>query len=355
MTHIDRNAPVMVSGATGYVAGVLVKRLLEEGLTVHAPVRDPDNLEKLKYLKAIADSATGTLRFFKADLLEAGSYIEAMQGCDLVYHTASPFFTKVRDPQKELVTPALEGTRNVLETANQTPSVKRLVLTSSCAAIYGECADLANTPNGVFTEDIWNTTSTLDHNPYAYSKTVAERAAWEIANAQSRWDMVVINPSLVIGPGINPNATSESYNILRRFGDGTMKAGCPRYGIGAVDVREVAEAHFQAGFRPEANGRHILSGHNTNLFEMAQTLQPRFGDRFPLPRRPMPKWLVWLVGPLVDKALTRSSIARNVDVPWIADNTKSQQALCIEYRPLADSMNEFFQQLVDSGQLKPRA
>ncbi|MHA7879147.1 MAG: NAD-dependent epimerase/dehydratase family protein [Saccharospirillum sp.] len=354
MTQIDRSAPVMVTGATGYVAGVLVKKLLENGLTVHAPVRDPDNARKLQHLQALADNSPGTLHLFKADLLEPGSYQKAMQGCELVYHTASPFFTSVEDPQAQLIIPAREGTRNVLQTANETDSVKRVVLTSSCAAIYSDCADLEQTPDGVFTEAIWNTTSSVENNPYAFSKTVAEQTAWDIANGQSRWDLVVINPSLVIGPGINPEATSESYAIVRRFGDGTMRAGCPRFGIGAVDVREVAEAHYQAGFRPEANGRHILSGHNTNLYEMAQTLKPRFGDQFPLPQRAMPKWLVWLVGPMVDKALTRASIARNVDKPWRADNTKSQRELGIRYRPLAESMNDFFQQLVDSGQLTPK-
>ncbi|GGX59225.1 NAD-dependent epimerase/dehydratase family protein [Saccharospirillum salsuginis] len=355
MTRIDRNAPVMVTGATGYVAGVLVRKLLEAGLTVHAPVRDPDNTDKLKYLNDVAANTPGTLRYFKADLLDKGSYAEAMEDCELVFHTASPFFNSVEDPQKELVTPALEGTRNVLETANRTPSVKRVVLTSSCAAIYSECADLDKTPDGVFTEDVWNTTSTLDDNPYSYSKTVAEQAAWEINKAQSRWDLVVVNPSLVIGPGLNPFATSESFNIIRRFGDGTLKSGCPRFGIGAVDVRDLAEAHYQAGFTPEAQGRHIISGHNTDLFEMARTLQDRYGDRFPIPRRPLPKWLLWLVGPLVDKEMTRKLIARNVDLPWKADNSKSKRALGMTYRPLAESVNDFFQQMVDSGQLKPRS
>ncbi|MGB5541987.1 MAG: NAD-dependent epimerase/dehydratase family protein, partial [Gammaproteobacteria bacterium] len=191
MTSIDRSAPVMVTGATGYVAGLLVEKLLQEGLTVHAPVRDPDNPEKLKYLNALASAAPGEIRYFKADLLDEGSYAEAMAGCQLVFHTASPFIVDVEDPQKELVDPAKLGTRNVLETANRTPSVRRVVLTSSCAAIYGDNADLQQTPGGVFTEEIWNTSSSLAHNPYSYSKTVAEKEAWKINQAQSRWDLVV--------------------------------------------------------------------------------------------------------------------------------------------------------------------
>ncbi|KWE60689.1 diaminohydroxyphosphoribosylaminopyrimidine deaminase [Burkholderia sp. MSMB2157WGS] len=349
---IDTDRPVMVTGATGYVAGWLVQRLLEAGLTVHAAVRDPDSPDKLKHLQRIAAGKPGTIRYFRADLLEPGSYEDAMAGCAIVFHTASPFTVTVRDPQKELVDPALLGTRNVLETVNRTPSVRRVVLTSSCAAIYGDNADLAATPNGMFTEAIWNTSSSLAHQPYSYSKTVAEREAWQIARRQQRWDLVTINPSLVIGPGINPYATSESFEIVRQMGDGTMKAGVPDLGMGAVDVRDVADAHLRAAFLPSANGRYIVSAHDTNLPAMAATLLERYGADYPIPRRILPKWLVWLVGPLVNKSVTRRVIARNVGLRWRADNSRSRNELGIRYRPLAESMNDFFQQLVETGQLR---
>ncbi len=349
MRTINTAAPVMVTGATGYVAGQLVNKLLQQGLTVHAPVRDPDNPEKLKYLNNIAESTPGSIKYFKADLLQAGSYETAMEGCELVYHTASPFKIDVQDPQKELVDPAKLGTRNVLETANKINSVKRVVLTSSCAAIYGDNIDLQQTPKGIFTEEIWNTSSSLEHGAYSYSKTVAEKEAWQIHDAQSRWDLVVINPTLVIGPGINPYATSESFSLIKQMGDGTMKAGAPRWGFGVVDVRDLAEAHYRAGFTPEAKGRHIISGHNTDMFAMSQTLLSKYGDRFPLPRKAMPKWLLWLVGPLVDKTMTRKIISRNINLPWKGDNSKSIRELNMNYRPLQESMQDFFQQMIDSG------
>lgn len=348
--NIDKSIPILVTGATGYVAGWLVKRLLEEGLTVHAPVRDPGDAGKLQYLNKIAASAPGKIRYFKADLLQPGSYEQAMTGCQVVFHTASPFRIDVKDAQKELIEPAQLGTRNVLETANRTPSVTRVVLTSSCAAIAGDNADLDNTPGRILTEAVWNTSSSLVHQPYSYSKTLAEREAWKIADAQNRWRLVTINPSLVIGPGINPNGTSESFNIIRQFGDGTMKIGVPNLGLGVVDVRDVAEAHFRAAFNPEAHGRYITSGHNTSLPELAAALLERYGKDYPIPRRTLPKWLVWWVGPIANKALTRKMVSLNIDRPWIADNSRSRNELGIHYRPLADSMNEFFQQLVETGQ-----
>lgn len=353
MMKIDKNIPVMITGATGYVAGWIVKKLLDEGLTVHAPVRDPHNPEKLKYLDRIAEKAPGKIVYFKADLLEQGSYAEAMAGCQIVFHTASPFKIDVVDPQKELVDPAQLGTRNVLEEVNRTPSVKRVVLTSSCAAIYGDNADLKQTPNIIFTEEIWNTSSSIDHQPYSYSKTVAEKEAWKINEKQTRWDLVVINPSFVIGPGINPHATSESFKIIKQFGDGSMKSGAPRIGFGVVDVRDLAEAHFRAAFTPEAQGRYIISGYNTDFPSMAEALRDRFGNGYPIPRKVMPKWLVWLVAPMVNKAMTRKWVSRNVNLPWIGDNSKSVRELGMQYRPMKDSVVDFFQQMIDSGQLQP--
>lgn len=355
MKNIDNDKPVMVTGATGYVAGWIVKRLLEEGFTVHAAVRDPANKEKLRYLDEAAEASPGRIVYFESDLLEEGSYDDAMAGCGVVFHTASPFTLEVEDPQRELVDPAKLGTRNVLEAVNRTPSVERVVLTSSCAAIYGDNADLENTPDGVFTEEVWNTSASLDHQPYSYSKTLAEREAWEIAEKQSRWDLVVINPSLVVGPGISPDGTSESFNLFLQLGDGSMKSGVPDMGMGVVDVRDLAEAHLKAAFTPQANGRHIVSGHNSSFPEIAETLVGRFGDDYPIPRRKLPKWLVWLIAPMVNKAMTRKMVSRNVNHPWKGDNSKSIRELGVSYRPLAESTNEFFQQLVDSGRLEGRS
>lgn len=344
---VDSSQPVLVTGATGYVAGWIVKGLLDKGHCVHAAVRNPDNKEKLKYLDELAASSSGTIKYFKSDLLKPGSYGEAMEGCGVVFHTASPFKIEVKDPLRELIEPAQMGTRNVLEQANSSDSVKRVVVTSSCAAIYGDNADMSETSGGVFTEEDWNTSSSAKHQPYSYSKTLAEKEAWDIFKKQDQWRLVTINPSLVVGPGINPFGTSESFRLLQQMGDGTFKGGVPAYAIGAVDVREVADAHIKAGFLDDVQGRYILSGHNTDFFSLAKTLEEKFGS-YALPRKVLPKWMVWLVAPMINKAMTRKIVSRNIGLPWLADNSKSIRELGIKYRPLKESMEEFFQQLVDN-------
>lgn len=344
MTTIDKTKPVMITGATGYVAGWIVKRLLDEGLTVHAPIRSPDNPEKTKYLDALAANAPGTIKYYKADLLQQGSYDDAAAGCELIIHTASPFVTSVKDAKRDLLDPALIGTENVLQTASTTPSVKRVVLTSSCVALYGDAVDTRAYPQQTMTEAHWNTTSSLDHQPYSFSKVMAEKKAWEVAKAQKQWDLVVVNPSFVLGPGINPQATSESFAIVKQMGDGTMKMGCPDFNIGCVDVRDLAQIHYDAGFTPSAEGRHIASAENLSFLALADLVRDKYGATYPLPKKTLPKWLVWLLAPA--SGLSRKMVANNVGHPWQADNSKSKKALHASYRPMKETMNDFFEQMV---------
>lgn len=345
----------MVTGANGYVASWLVKRLLDDGLTVHAAVRNPNDEKKIAHLKEAAAKSKGQIKFFAGDLLKPGSYKTAMEGCELVYHTASPFTTAIKDPQKELIDPAVKGTENVLRSATEVGSVKRVVVTSSCAAIYGDAIDTVNAPGGKLTEANWNTTSSLAYQPYSYSKTLAEKKAWELVKSQDKWDLVTVNMSLVMGPALNPgNTTSESINILKMLGGGEMKMGAPRMGVGLVDVRDVAEAHFKAGFTPTAKGRYITSAHSTDLLEMGKVLLPKYGDRFPLPTKALPKWLLMIIGPFTSKLFTRPFIRKNVDVPWNADNSKIKKELGMTFRPMKETMEDSFQNLIDEGILKAK-
>jgi dihydroflavonol-4-reductase len=351
MKQFDPSKPILVTGATGYVAGRLIEKLLMEGHTVHAAVRNPSNKEKTKYLDELAGQLPGTIKYFKADLLNEGSYDEAMKGCQIVFHTASPFIRSVKNPLEDLVNPAKLGTRNVLESVDRTESVERVVVTSSCAAIYGDAIDLLKIPNNELTEKNWNTTSSLAHQPYSFSKTEAEKEAWKIANSQERWELVVINPSFVLGPGINPFGTSESFAIIKQIGKGDLKMGAPDFNIGCVDVRDLAVAHYAAGTRPEANGRNIISGENASFHAIAKIIKEKY-PKYSISSKILPKWLLWLIAPTV--GMTRKEVSRNIGYPWKANNSKSIHELDMKYRPLSETVLDFFEQLVEAGEIKKK-
>lgn len=347
-TPIDPDAPVLVTGANGYIGSWIVRALLEAGHTVHGTVRNPEKASGLEHLHKLTADHPGRLKLFKAALLEPGSFDEAMAGCELVMHTASPFLLSgYTDPQEALIRPALEGTRNVLDAVNRTESVKRVVLTSSVVAIYGDARESRDVPGGVFTDEHWNTTSSTDHQPYPYSKTVAEQEAWKYQKAQDRWDMVTIHPGLVLGPALTSASDSASLSTMKQFTDGTLLAGAPALTMGVVDVRDVAEAHVRAGYTPEAHGRYIVNADSLTLLEIGKILRRRFGPFYPFPRMTAPKVVVKAIAPLA--GLTREFVERNIGYPLVFDNSRSRDELGLSYRPAAQTITDHFQQMLDDG------
>ncbi len=350
---IDKTRPVLVTGGNGYVASWLVKYLLEDGIDVHATVRDPDNKTKVGHLEEIAAAAPGTLTLFAADLLDADAFDSAMAGCEVVFHTASPFvISGIDDAEAELVRPALEGTQNVLHAVERHDTVKRVVLTSSVVAVYGDAADMADARLTAFDESHWNTTSSVDHQPYNYSKLCAEKRAWEIAGAQDRWQLVTINPGFVLGPSLTQSSDSTSLSTMKQFADGTLKMGAPELYFGIVDVRDVARAHIKAAFTPSASGRHIASSETLSMLDMGRALRQTFGDKYPFPKRELPKLLLWLVGPF--QGLDRKFVARNVGHPLAFDTAYIKKDLDMDFRPARETVQAHFQQLLDDGLVKRR-
>ena len=350
--NINTTKPVLVTGATGYVAGVLIKQLLEKGLTVHGTVRDPTKTERIQYLQKIADASPGKIKFFKGDLLSPGSFDDAMAGCQVVFHTASPFVPTVKDPQRDLVDPALLGTENVLGSVNKTPTVKRVVLTSSIVSTYGDACE--STPDRQLTEEVWNRTASLTNNAYSLSKTLAEQKAWTIAGSQTRWSMCTIMPALVIGPGTKYHGTSTSFSLVQNLGNGDSSTamGAPPLTFGTVDVRDVATAHIVAAFAEDEvdGGRYIVTNEILKYSEMGQAIGKVYSSKgYKIVQSALPwffKYFMWLVAPYA--GLTRSYVANNFGYPMYIDNTKSIKELGMEYIPAEQSLQEMFQQLIDN-------
>lgn len=271
-------SPVCVTGAAGFIASRIVEQLLSRGYRVRGTVRSLKKDKELAFLRALPGAAE-RLSLVEADLVVPGAFDAAVAGCGFVLHTASPYALDAADPQRDLVDPAVQGTRNVLASCARAGTVKRVVLTSSMAAITDE-------PEGdhVLTEDDWNDKSTLDRNPYYLSKTLAEREAWRFVKEEAPGlDLVVINPFMVIGPSLSP-AINTSNQLFIDLLAGTYP-GIMTLTWGFVDVRDVAEAHLRAMETAVASGRYICAGDTIAMRDVVALLaEAGWGAGRKLPR-----------------------------------------------------------------------
>ncbi|XP_021841632.1 tetraketide alpha-pyrone reductase 2 [Spinacia oleracea] len=256
-----------VTGGTGLIAANLVKSLLQMGHTVVVTVRNPENVDKVGFLWEMK-GAKEKLRIIKADLMEEGSFDEAIQGVDGVFHAAAPVLVRYdENVQENLIEPSINGTLNVLKSCIKATTVKRVVFTSSCSAIrYREDIEQVSPLN----ESHWSDADYCKkHNLwYAYAKTLAEQSAWQIAK-ESGLDLVVVNPSFVIGPLLGPQPTSTLLLLL-----GIIKGAIgeyPNQEIGFVHIDDVVAAHILAMEESKASGRLICSSavaHWTQIVDM---------------------------------------------------------------------------------------
>jgi dihydroflavonol-4-reductase len=115
-----------------------------------------------------------------------------------------------------------------------------------------------------------------------------------------------------------------------------------------VDVRDLATAHYKAGFEPNANGRNIANAHNTNFYEMCLILHEIYGDFYPIPNKKAPKWLIWLIGPILNKGLSRKYVSNNIGYIFKANNSKIKKELNVEFRSLTQTLKDSFDSLVRS-------
>jgi nucleoside-diphosphate-sugar epimerase len=344
MSPSTSRAPVLVTGGSGFVASHLVHRLLARGCTVRASVRDLDRADKVEPLRRLARDLTGTLELFEADLLEPGSFDEAMSGCQVVFHVASPFLLpeQIKDPRRDVLDPALEGTRNILDAVDRTPSVERLVLTSTVGAIFGDYVDVQEMKDQTLTEDYFNTTSTLANNPYHYAKTVAELEAWSAVDKQDRWTMVTINPGLVLGPSLGTTSDSGSLFLMNELMSGHFFYGAANFSFTFVDVRDVAEAHIRAAELDTASGRYILARPEmVSMGQMARIIRERHPARIGLPKHSLPDVAVRLLGPLF--GLTPDYIRKHLGIRFAVDNRRSTDELCITYRPVEETVLDHYE------------
>jgi dihydroflavonol-4-reductase len=281
-------AEVLVTGGSGFIGAHCILRLLASGHRVRTTVRNlgrrHDILAMLKQGGAVS---VENLTVLAADLTADVGWAEAAKGCDYVLHVASPLPLDVPRDENELIVPAREGTLRVLRVARDA-GVRRVVLTSSFAAIsYGYPPR-----ERPFDETDWTRVEGGDVQPYAKSKTLAERTAWDfIAREGGGLELAAVNPVAVLGPVLGPDF-SASIALVQAMMDGRAPAA-PKIHFGLVDVRDVADLHLRAMENPAAKGERFLAvaGEPMSMFEIGRVLRKRLGRAGRrAPRLELPNW-----------------------------------------------------------------
>jgi nucleoside-diphosphate-sugar epimerase len=320
---------VAVTGGTGFVALELIKQLLELGYHVRATVRDKGATDKVQPLLALGAALPGTLELVEADLLRPGSFDAAFAGCHYIFHTASPFFIDAKDPQTELIAPAVEGTRNVMASAAKARPA-RVILTSSCAAVKGMNNPAPPSNGPLYTEADWNETSTIESGEaYWVSKVQAERAAWEAAK-ESGLDLVTILPDFIMGPLISAREDQgTSAGFMTGWAEGAAMGGAPVF----ADVRDVAKAHILAAETAEASGRYIVAA--------SQTAPPHLVSS-------------WLRERFPEYAFHVPSNDDKEEPKAVVDNSKVQRELGLALTPVRRTVVDMVATLYALGLAKPK-
>lgn len=327
---------VLVTGATGFIGAHCVKELLEKGYQVRAAVRSE---KKFQTLESCVNGGGDLGYTLVRDIDDLDLLTEAVKGCDAVLHLASPFTYDVTNYEEELLKPALRGTTTILEACLTEPKVKRVVITSSFAAIFDSSKGLQ--PDVTYTEKdfsplTWEDGATASDAALAYraSKIVAEQAAWNFVKEKNpHFDITIICPTMVFGPLVSTKllGSIDSLNLSNTivWNVATSDTIPPTKGPVWVDVRDLAYAHVKAlSVQAASNSRYVLSASDYDTQEIADILR----------ELPFKKDLSVPVG---------SPGERLTGTHFKVDNLKSVAELELTYRPLKESILDLCHQLLE--------
>ncbi|GAA6060861.1 hypothetical protein JCM10212_006241 [Sporobolomyces blumeae] len=293
---MSSNELVLVTGGTGFVASGVIHEYLSRGFKVRATARSQDKADRWTEYNSQTPNVKENLEWaIVKDVAADGAFDEAIKGVTILAHTASPFHYNIEDVEKDMLIPALQGTRQALRAAQKTSSVKRVVVTSSFAAVldFGRMG-----PETTFTHEDWNPVTydeakAMDPKKqapqiYCASKTVAEQEAWKIAKEpETKFALSTICPPLVTGPPSQPIDSMDAINTSAGAvwsvvdADKTPETSFPVW----TDVRDIAKCHVNASLEEAAKGQRYLciAGHfdNLQIANLGRQAFPDQASRFP--------------------------------------------------------------------------
>ncbi|MGI6230573.1 MAG: NAD-dependent epimerase/dehydratase family protein [Tractidigestivibacter sp.] len=325
----------LVTGGTGFLAGWIIKKLLERGCAVRTTVRSKAKTEVVRSMLASEGVGASGLEFAVADLGSPDGWDAAMDGVRAVIHTASPLGGEDHE-DPSLIPVAKSGVQHVLGAAIR-QGVPRFVMTSSTAANYPDksCTDPA------VNEEFWTDPENRWITNYMRSKLFAERLAWQMA-AESDIELVTILPGAILGPSLGGRRSSTD-QICEMLLKGMP---IPRAVYPVVDVRDLAELHILAADKPEAAGqRFIAQSEEMTMPEMADVLRKRY------PKRKVSRLVIpdAIVGFAARFSTPMKVLNTMVDLSYHRDGSKARRVLGWEPRPAAETVVDTAECLISMG------
>ncbi|VAH37067.1 unnamed protein product [Triticum turgidum subsp. durum] len=276
-----RRKTACVTGGNGYIASALVKTLLEKGYAVKTTVRNPDDMEKNSHLKDL--QALGPLEVLRADLVEEGSFDGAVAGCDYAFLVAAPVNLYAEDPERDVIEPAVHGTLNVLRSCVRAGTVRRVVLTSSAAAVSSRPLE---GDGHVLDEDSWSDVEFLRSTKtgawaYPVSKVLLEKAACAFA-LEHGISLVTVCPVVTVGAAPAAKVNTSVPDILSLLSGDDARISKLEFiervtgAIPMVHIDDLCRAELFLAEEKAASGRYNCGSVNTTVVGLARFLAAKY-------------------------------------------------------------------------------
>lgn len=330
---------LIASMQTGFIASAVVKRLVDEGRHVRATVRRQEAGDALR--DSLGPNPKGTFEVaIVEDITASGAFKAALEGISSVFHMASPIPGPGKtDPKPDYLDPARAGTLALIKDAHETPSVKKVVLTSSVASVFDLARKDSTRP---YTENDWNPL-TYDQAIelgkklgqgnaqddfgllmaiYSGSKRAAEAAAWDfVRENKSSFQLVAVHPAFVVGTPTLGGLGGSNEIIWQALTSRPVKQDSTALGI--VDLSDTVEGHIQAMDRDAANGkRFLLVAEQPLAYEIINWAKEN-NPSLPFEAAEVP----------ADADALKKAIVR-------FDTTASREVLGIKYKPVKQTISE---------------
>ncbi|EST04638.1 NAD-dependent epimerase/dehydratase [Kalmanozyma brasiliensis GHG001] len=288
---------VLITGITGFLSAHVLDAVLAspENYKVRGTLRSVSKKDGILSRLSAADRER--VEFVEVADTATSDLLPAVRGVSIIHHVASPYQLNVQDAEKDLLIPAVEGTLNILRFAKHEKSVKKIVITSSFAAVTNFKEGGPNRPGFTYTAEDWNP-STYDDAiaaggagafSYSVSKKLAEQAAWDYkSNEKPQFEIACINPPMIYGPSLQPgvrlsnlNTSSKTIYNLVNNADAMPEDRLPLF----CHARDVGDAHVAASEKPEGMGsRWLLCGGKftwAHAVKFIAETYPELKDRLP--------------------------------------------------------------------------